>query len=513
MIESSGIINKKLIWGLLACLVIYVICRSVAAAPGKSLWYDELLTLVVSSLGSWQARMTPLRLALDGQPPLSYVFEHYALGLTRSKEIALRLPSILAFPCTLACVFVYVRRRGGEIVAFLCALFLLLTNVFLYYAVEARPYSMVVACIAFALVCYQRVPSALWTLLLAISLALAQSLHYLAVLSMVPFGLAELVFLLKTHRFRWPVWVALVVGASPLLVFWKLLAINKEYYGARFWVHFEFSAIPRAYGELFMTGSQFGAGIAAVAMAGVLGTALLLQSVKNGDTEQEIADLTEATLLFAFVALPFAAYLITSVVHVGLATRYFLSTAIGISLALGYIFSRARLGAVALFAVFVFSVVGVHELHFWRFFRSQIHVVESTGLAAEKFIESAGHKDLPVVIPYGVEFVELSHYAPQYAGERFTYLMEEPPPDDKNWSDSLNKNIHLLQSYLPLRVSYLQEFTSAHKEFLIYLEEKDPGRDWLTLRLVREGRPLQTVALDDTRRVYLVTGERYALHE
>ena len=47
MIEASRIINKKVTWGLLALLVLYALCRSVAAAAGKSFWYDELLTLVV----------------------------------------------------------------------------------------------------------------------------------------------------------------------------------------------------------------------------------------------------------------------------------------------------------------------------------------------------------------------------------------------------------------------------------------------------------------------------------
>ncbi len=146
---------------------------------------------------------------------------------------------------------------------------------------------MAVACIAFALVCYQRVPSPLWTVLLAISLALAQSLHYLAVLAMVPFGLAEVVHFLETRKFRWPVWAALVVGASPLLLFWKLIAANKAYYGAHFWAHLPFSAIPRAYGELLETSSQLGAGIAAVALAGILGTALWPRAAKTDGARRE----------------------------------------------------------------------------------------------------------------------------------------------------------------------------------------------------------------------------------
>jgi hypothetical protein len=499
--------GKNLIYGLMGFLLVYAIVRSLVAAAEKPFWFDELMTLTVSAQGTWNAILTPLRRALDAQPPLFYMIEHFASRLTRNKEIALRLPSILAFPCTLTCVFIYVKRRSGEIVAFLCAVFLLMTSVFQFYAVEARPYSMVVACIAFALVCYQRVPSPLWTVLLAMSLALAESLHYLAVLAMVPFGLTEAALFLKTRRFRWPVWAALVVGALPLLLSWKLLAITKAYYGARLWSRFQFSFIPRTYGELFQTNSEYGAAIGAVTLAGVLGTVLWTRSLKPSDTEDKSDDLAEATLVITFVTLPFLGYLITSVVHSGLTARYLLSTVIGVSVAFGYILSRARLGAVGLFAVFVFSAVGVHELSFWRSSRGHINDVNSSGVAAEAFIEGAGHKELPVVVPEGLLLVQLVHYASPSFASRFVYVTQDHSPNDKNWSDSVEKEIQLLPPYLPLRVSNFLEFTSGRREFLLYVEEKDPGRDWLTLRLSREGWSLQTVALDEWRRVYLVTGK------
>ena len=82
---------------------------------------------------------------------------------------------------------------------------------------------MVIACIAFALVCYQRLPSLRWAALLGISLFLAESFHYYAVLAMIPFGFAEAVLLLRTRRIRWGVWLALACGTLPLIVFWPLL--------------------------------------------------------------------------------------------------------------------------------------------------------------------------------------------------------------------------------------------------------------------------------------------------
>ena len=141
----------------------------------------------------------------------------------------------------------------------LCAALLLMTSVFQTYSVEARPYSMLVACFAFALVCYQHVPSTAWTWLLAVTLALAQSFHYYAVLTMVPFGLAEAIVSLKARRVRWLVWGALCFGVLPLVLEWKILAIDRDFYGPHFWAHFSFTDLPRMYGEFFLEPSSSGA--------------------------------------------------------------------------------------------------------------------------------------------------------------------------------------------------------------------------------------------------------------
>ena len=126
----------------------------------------------------------------------------------------------------------YAKKRSGEVIAFLCTLFLLLTSLFLKYAVEARSYSLLIACIAFALICYQRVPSTWWTILLGISLAVAQTLHHYAVFAMVPFGLAEAVYFVRAHKFRWQVWLALLAGVMPLLFFWPLLVQRQNVFSA-----------------------------------------------------------------------------------------------------------------------------------------------------------------------------------------------------------------------------------------------------------------------------------------
>src|SRR5208337_2058408 len=329
-------------------------------------WFDELLTLAMSSQPSMRAVWAALARAVDGQPPGFYAVERLALSLSHNKEIALRLPAILAFPCTLICVYVFVKKRSGEVVAFLCAFLLLSTILFHKYAVEARPYSMLIACIAFALVCYQRLPSLFWTAMLGISLALAQALHYYAVFAIVPFGLAETVVFLRTRQFRWRVWAAMAFGATPLLFFWPLLVNIRTHFGAHMWQQYRFASIPSTYGAFFLTDSAFGAAVLALAVAGVVGSYLLLRPGAPSEGGVRDAEVAEGTLLLGLVALPFICFVAVNILHGGMRDAYVLPAVIGITIAVGCGLSLARPLVVALFALFIFTSVGVRELNFWR---------------------------------------------------------------------------------------------------------------------------------------------------
>ena len=59
---------------------------------------------------------------------------------------------MIGFGCVLICLFVFVRRRSGGIYGLLSAGLALLTTLYMTYAVEARSYSLVTACVAIALV-------------------------------------------------------------------------------------------------------------------------------------------------------------------------------------------------------------------------------------------------------------------------------------------------------------------------------------------------------------------------
>lgn len=157
---AGGRFLPGLTYSVLALLTVYGFVRSVVAAAGKPFWYDELLTEVVAAQGTWDRIIAALRGPTDGQPPLFYVVEHLASGLCANQQVALRLPAALGLVCALLCLFVFARKHCGDLLALVCAGGLFVSCVFQTYAQETRPYSLVMALIAFAMVCYQRAESA-----------------------------------------------------------------------------------------------------------------------------------------------------------------------------------------------------------------------------------------------------------------------------------------------------------------------------------------------------------------
>jgi len=196
----------------------------------RPLSIDEVLTQAVCRQASLPAIWKALSQGADGQPPFFYLIERSTAWVILNEHIGYRLLPALGFLCTLILVYVFVKTQNGAVPALVCASLLLMTPLFTIYAAEARPYSPLTACIAIALVCYQRVPNALWVSGMFLSLLLASSLHYYAVFAIGPFFLAELTVVYETKKVRCWVWLALLMSLIPLGISWSLLMGMKRHW-------------------------------------------------------------------------------------------------------------------------------------------------------------------------------------------------------------------------------------------------------------------------------------------
>jgi hypothetical protein len=496
--------------GLLA-LIAYSVIRSVVAAASKPLWFDELCTWIITRLGSPQAIWQALMHAADGQPPLFYLIEAHFGALVRDPEIAFRIPSILAFACVLVFVYAFLRKRTTSANALLCSALLLLTILFDTYAVEARPYSLEVACIALAMLCYQHAPSPRRMILMALALALAENLHYYAIFALVPFAAAEIAYVLKTRRFRLSVWLALLCGVLPLLWLFPLLRALTATYGQHLLAPASLVRTFAIYGWIFASHSNVvlvSTLVMACAAGLLVGGAALLQAFLSSPRlrNEWIADpfAHEQILALGFLALPFIAYAGAKISHGALTDRYVLSVVLGVPLAACYLVTRIGRKGRLLFAAAAMLLLVARESRFWISQDHHLAQVQLPWPRVQQMLDEAGNPNLPVAISSAVQYLELNHYAPPELNQRLLLLVDPPKAIEYDGTDSGDRQMLLLRQYAPLHVEDFPQFRATHTQFLL-LSNGDARLDWWPTRFRAEpNTDLRVIAEQDQWTIYLV---------
>jgi 4-amino-4-deoxy-L-arabinose transferase-like glycosyltransferase len=475
--------------------VAYTIARGLIYARMKPLWVDELLTQVVCRQGSLRAIWKALSQGVDGQPPFFYLVERSAAGLIHDDYIGYRLLSVLGFACTLTLLYAFVKTRNGATPAFICTTLLLTTQLFTYYSAEARPYSMLTACIALALVCYQRAPAPQWVGGLFLSLLLASMLHYYAVFFLLPFFLAESTVLYKTKIVRYNVWLAMLVAPAPFIFSLPLLLRMKQQSGAHFWNQFY---IGPGYGSFFGSGPEWGTALTGTAIVVML-VSVLWTTRQPEDAKGSSADpVAERVLILSLILLPMIAFTAARLTHAPFVSRYFLPAILGITAAVGYVLARAKPTGILLIAIFLMFFIGVQELLFWK----SMHREREPFGQLTQLVAVAHREKLPIVVSDFNTYVQVYHYAPPELRQRILTLVDP----GKSWiytgTDTAEKIAVILRSYAPLTILDFAPFAANHPVFLLYSNRAEG--DWWPARLLHDGHRLQLLAVHGDDEMYLV---------
>jgi hypothetical protein len=223
----------------------------------KPLWTDELFTWITAALPSAAAMWHSLATApLPLDPPLFHWSVHFAMRELGDSEIAVRLVSIAGMLAALWFLYLFLKRTGDPIAGLLAMSILMASGAFTY-GTEARPYALVLAAAAGALVCWQNVVRGhsrrVSLVLFAVCLAVADSCHYYSILICVPFAAGELVRFLRTRFFDWPVLAAMVAGNGIMAAYLPLIPATRAYQGT-YWRGVFAGDVPATYRMFFWRG-------------------------------------------------------------------------------------------------------------------------------------------------------------------------------------------------------------------------------------------------------------------
>lgn len=215
--------------------------------------------------------------------------------------------------------------------------------------------------------------------------------------------------------------------------------------------------------------------------------------------------------MLGLLALPLAVLVAMKITHGGLTERYMLPAGLGIPLATGFILPRFDRRLVALFGVFLCFGLAAQEASFWLQHRHHLGKVISPAQEVEELASKAGRRDLPVVVSAALDYFPLVYYRGPACVTRLVNIVDTLQAKVYSGTDSPDKQLLILRSYIPLHVYEFHDFAAKHPEFLLY---SDGGwLDWWPARLVDDGYVLRLGATHENRRVYLVSPRGEASQE
>jgi hypothetical protein len=427
------------------------------------LWADEFGVLDTVSISS-VARYIHLQLTTPVVPdPLVYsICAHASIYFFGADAFAIRLPSMCGYLLMQVCLYYFVRRIASEHAATFALAFPALMGVSIY-AVQARPYGLLLGLCALSMLSWQTVTRndsrrTLALVVLSLSLILAINTHYYGVLLFIPLCTAESIRILERRRADVPVLLSIGAGMAGILVllpFAHALAPFHAYVMNDVNYHF----ITHSYLWMMMGNADLGVPVQYIVPAqhilGIVAAVLLVIPIwgfwhkRPGLTI--LLPRAEAVFMALLAALPVFGYVVAHCVTKFMEGRYILPALIGIAALLAVsiapLLQNKTIGRVVLVSLFVaIAVTGVQHI------RTEIELAQGTMaslvLTPETQRNLAMFPGYPVYVMNPGVFQVVGYYSPSPdIRSRITLIYSQNEERPHRYSDYLSITSANLRGY------------------------------------------------------------------
>ncbi|MDE3198662.1 MAG: glycosyltransferase family 39 protein [Acidobacteriota bacterium] len=460
---------------------------------GKPLWFDELTTYYLARMDSIAAAWRATIDGVDLQPPLMMALAHISQKLLGPTDFATRLPSIVGV--FLACAFLYafLKKRLGQSYAISGAVLLLLTSAY-HYAVEARPYGLVLAGASIALYSWQRACESgrSWLSLTGIALGLwiALASQCYAVLLCVPFGTGEIVRSFRRKKMDWGVWMAFALSATALVFYPPLISLHGNGFAGKVEIF-----APNLRSFWIVPSHLFGGGWRVIAVLLVMSALMVRGKSRTVESEPAIP-LHETVAIGLLTALPILLTILVAKLDSSIFYRYGIAAVLGMVVLTMRAFHRISFGDPRIGSLILLLMSGVFVERFISDAFSRPDMQPGASIvagAAETGIHVGGHRLLsfvkpgvPLVVSNPFWFPEVVHYAPRSLADRTFYLRDVNSAKRISGTDFFEYAIPALYKLpVPGHIVAYSDFTATYRHFYLYTSSN--SFDWLTGRLGEDG--------------------------
>ena len=496
---------------LAALSLALALAARIVAALDKPLWTDELLTVYVVSLGDASTMSHALRIGVDGQPVSWHWLNALISAPSIDPHLSFRLLSILGYGMAMLGAMLFVGKRFGPTFGLVAAL-LVSVSMLGEYAIEARPYSVVVGLLLIAAALWQRVDERRWmAFALCLTLSLATMFHYLAILAVGCFIGAELAFVLRYAKKRRAVWLSLLVATTPFIVNLPALIRFQQMFAEHFWSKPSWSSIVKAYGEIL--GLSLANALLFMACAGVVLVAWTCGRDLDSKRTHSGLLVHEITLSIGLLVLPVFLVVVAKITGGGFHFRYVLPSAIGILFLLAHFLQLGASGKRGPWiALSLLLTSGV--LHGGVLVRQSIDSTTASVRQPAYYqqwlaeIEAAAIRfdidpQLPIVVAKSHDYLPATYYLDAASAKRLYHLTDRALSIRYTNTDSGDRMMVALGQALP-HLGGVQEaraFIQENRKFLVWSESYE--RAWVNRYLVDSGMHIQKIYDDGQRTVYV----------
>ena len=403
-----------------ALLCTFFLATSVYIATKRLFWYDEIFTISIAKLPDLGTVWRALADDSDSLPIGYHLFVRAAYALSNHADISGRVLSAIAIAGGMLVVFDCARRVTDGLHG-LIAVSLTASSYITFYAYEMRSYALI----------FFIASAALWLWLytdrnnLAAAAGfggltfLALTMHFYALLLIVPFGVWEL-YCWRPWRMPSPKFFAGAAGVMCGLLLSLAQIRSASHYSPFFW------APPGTTALLSIFTDMFPSGLFLLACLTILAAVFLKVSKPTppmGDTEK---------LCWFFLFIPLAGFLVAVIATNAFYNRYFIATVPGIAIGFACLVFRqyATTRSISLLAFLLLTALALgqqmktvrHPEQITIFGDQQTRTKEA--LAAENIIRSDGKK---FIASDGLLPLEVQYYSKHPNLYVQLYNMDLPP--------------------------------------------------------------------------------------
>lgn len=463
---------------------------------------DEVVFMWIAKMPGLKQIWDALIAGINIDPPFTQTLVHGLYRLFGPSLVLARLPQIVGFCLVSLAAYALLLRHVPAVFA-AAMLFVPLALSIRSQATEARPYALMMGCAMLALLCWDAASRPgrrmLWLVGLACSLAICVSCHFFGTLVLFPLAVGELYKLVVRRSPDWGCWIAIVVGAMPLLAWSPIVRAGAANYGKHYFGRLSADSL-----YLFYNNFALLAAFALFLLFACVALAFTRQLRFPAALELDESARALLAVVAGFLFIPALGFTYSVLVSHFFVPKYLMLSTFGIILGVPLLASVVS-GRSLLVGTLFLAAFGLHGLFILG--RGAVGLLrEEARVTSIPDVEEVAPRTRGDIVVASAILFEVLVEAGGPGSERLIYLYDPEKSVRYSGSDSSDLVLRALDGKCPARFDNYDHYAGLHRQFYLLTAGPVEGvNEWIMTHLRHLSARFQYVKSVGVYEMYLVT--------